>query len=129
MTDLLGVAAKLYKDQYNKVIVATREDNQITLHIEDKNIGFVRLIDNYSNCGVLDLHNLSSSTKSSQSIILNYMSIYCRVNGQSILTYSTSASQKMVKQSLEKNGFHTVGKTFYNRSSSHDIEFHLKEVD
>ena len=96
-------------------------------YIGEHNLGFILGIENHSNCGVFDLHNLSTVTGKSD-IILQFMMVLCKSLSRSILTYNTNENQIDLKRALKKNGFHTVGKTFRNKSSSHDIEFHILDV-
>src|SRR3990172_3148038 len=80
-------------------------------------IGTINMISNFSNCGVLDLHCLSSPiTHQNISIILAVAHINCLLQGHSIMTYNTNNEQIPIRDALIKDGFKELS-GFKNRSS------------
>lgn len=127
----INIALDKALEQYNKtrksnVSVKESEDktDKYMFFIDEKPIGHITAIPNYSNCGVLDLHGMLGNPD----IILRFVALLCNCMDRSILTYNTSYRQEGIKRALEEHGFYTVDKLFLNKASKSQIQFHIKDL-
>jgi hypothetical protein len=123
---------RLALDRFNRgrkqPLTVTRDRDRFTFEIRGRFLGYIEMMYNASNCGVLDLHHLFADKKKDRDLILDFVKIFAKVSHRSILLYNSASYQRGVKNSLRDAKFYTMGKSFYNSNSEERAQFHACQL-
>ncbi len=121
----LTLAVSIFNKKHESDLKAIQDGNSYTFIVDEEEIGSLNMTANISNCGILDLHYLESKSKDNRALILNFAKTFAASNSRNILTYNTAEYQGEVIKSLKEAKFHTFHKTFKNKNSKSEIQFHV----
>ena len=121
----LTLAISIFNKKHESDLKAIQGGNSYTFIVDEEEIGSLNMTANISNCGILDLHYLEAKSKDNRALILSFAKTFAASNSRNILTYNTAAYQVEVIKSLKEAKFHAFHKTFKNKNSRADIQFHV----
>ncbi len=124
----LTLAVSIFNKKHEPNLKIIQDGNSYTFIVDDERIGSINMTPNISNCGILDLHYLESKSKENRALILKFAKTFAASNSRNILTYNTAAYQGEIIKSLKEAKFHTFHKTFKNKNSKSEIQFHVAVI-
>ena len=124
----LTLAVSIFNKKHEPNLKIIQDVNSYAFIVDDEKIGSINMTPNISNCGILDLHYLESKSKDNRALILNFAKTFAASNSRNILTYNTASYQCEIVKSLKEAKFHTFHKTFKNKNSKSEIQFHVAVI-